>query len=340
MHVIRSTSYAFRYRLQRLLVLACLLGATASASASCPAAAPPDTSQGTFREVQVGTLGFDSHPTYGNKFAFVYLPSSTATGQPMPLFVVLHGTAGNPTLAIGQASIIRNLWAGAAEAGGFIVAAPVASGSLGSWVAPVNETDAPSDYDVLFALIHRLEREYAIDPTRIYLWGFSSGGHVTLDIALKRTHRQLSSAMFAGFGVSAGVSAGLACAGLNSAECARVVFATGTSKRPIDVHIGQLDPLWTRTLEDRARFVGNGWIEGVTFFWHPFAGGHEVPTAHALQIWNNLCGFANRGDEIPAALLIARPFRVDSQAHPSLKPAQRRALENAIPGLRAQDRKR
>ncbi len=295
---------------------------------------------GTFREVLISASGFNSHPTYGSKLAFVYVPSRQATDSPMPLFVVLHGTAGSPTLAIGQASIARNLWAGAAEAGGFIVAAPIASGSLGSWIAPVNETDAPSDYDVLFALIRQLERDYAIDPARIYLWGFSSGGHVTLDVALNRTHRQLNSAMFAGFGVSAGVSAGLACAGLNSAECASRVFAAGTSKRPIDVHIGQSDPLWSRTLEDRVRFVGNGWTEGMTFFWHPFVGGHEVPGAHTVQIWNNLCGFANRGNEIPGAVFATQPFRIESQAKPIIRRARRSTATDAIPGLRAQDRKR
>jgi hypothetical protein len=59
-----------------------------------------------------------------------------------------------------------------------------------------------------------------------------------------------------------------------------------------------------------------------------------------VQIWNNLCGFANRGNEIPAAIFATQPFRVDSQADKAPKPARRSKPEYAIPGLRAQDRKR
>jgi predicted esterase len=324
----------------RALGLGALLCLCPGTEAACPATAPGDTGIGTFRTLVIGAAGFESDPVYGSKNTFVYVPSTYQAAQGAPLFVLLHGTAGSPTLAIGQASIMRNVWAGAAEAGGFIIAAPVASGVQGGWIAPISETDTPSDYDVVLAVIRRLSRDYRIDASRIYLWGFSSGGHVTLDIALNRTHRQLNSELFAGFGAHAGVSAGLACSGLNAVECASMVFAPGTSKRPLDLHIGQTDPLWPRALEDRGRFTSNGWIEGVTFFWHPFAGGHEVPSAHPLQIWNNLCGFRNRIPEIPQAIAVPQPFRIDSQAIPGTRTASPNAQKIGVAGLRPQDGKR
>lgn len=322
------------------IALGALLWLCQGTEAACPATAPGATSGGTFRSLAIAAAGFESDPVYGNKNTFVYVPSTYQAAQGAPLFVLLHGTAGNPTLAIGQASIVRNIWASAAEAGGFIIAAPAASGVQGGWIAPVNETDTPSDYDVVLAVIRRLSRDYRVDTSRIYLWGFSSGGHVTVDVALNRTHRQLNSELFAGFGAHAGVSAGLACSGLNAAECAGMVFAPGTSKRPLDLHIGQTDPLWARAQEDRDRFTSNGWIEGVTFFWHPFAGGHEVPSAHPLQIWNNLCGFHNRIPTIPQVSAVLQPFRVDSQALPGARAVSGNAQEIGVAGLRPQDGKR
>ncbi len=316
-----------------------LLGSAEFAQAACPAA-PVTAITGSYRTLSVAIPGFENDPIYGDKAAFVYVPSSYQRTQPMPLFIVLHGTAGSPTAAIGQASIFRGLWAGVAEAGGFIVAAPAASGTVGGWIAPINETDTPSDYDVVWALIQRLTREYNVDPTRRYLWGFSSGGHVTLDIALASVHRQLNSEFFAGFGLSAGVSAGLACAGLNAALCDSEVFGKGTSKRPIDVRIGQSDPLWPRALEDRPRFLANGWLEGVTFFWHPFVGVHEVPGDQPLQIWNNLCSFRNRAVEVPVITAPTQPWRIDSQANPRSKPTAVSTPARANPGLRPRDRKR
>ena len=316
-----------------------LLGLAQLVHAVCPAAMP-SASVGAHRTLSFGISGFENDPIYGDKIAFVYVPSTYQPAQPMPLFIVLHGTAGNPTAAIGQASIFRGLWASVAEAGGFIVAAPVASGNVGGWIAPASATDTPSDYDVVFALIQRLTRDYNVDSSRRYLWGFSSGGHVTLDIALNRFHRHLNSELFAAFGVSAGVSAGLACAGLNAALCGSEVFAKGTSKRPIDVRIGQSDPLWPRALEDRPRFLGNGWLEGVTFFWHPFVGAHEVPSNQPLQIWNNLCSFRNRAAEVPVVFAPTQPWRIDSQPNPRPKPTAVDAPARANPGLRPQDRKR
>jgi poly(3-hydroxybutyrate) depolymerase len=309
-----------------------------AAMAACPAEPVLETS-GDFAGINLAVPGFENHSIYGSKSAFLYVPTSYRAGTPMPLFVLLHGTAGSRALAVGNASTFRNFWAGAAEAGGFIVAAPAASGSVGGWVAPVSPTDTPSDYDVIEALIERVERDYDIDPARRYLWGFSGGGHVAIDVLLNRFHRRVNGDRFAAFAVSAGVSAGLACSGL-SAELCGSVFAAGGSHRPIDVRIGLSDPLLPRAVEDRPRFLAHGWSEGLTFFWQPFAGAHTVLPEHPLQIWNNLCRFRNGDGKTPGGTALPPHHRADSRPTPT--PPMRPAGDTGtpLPGLRGRARKR
>lgn len=321
----------------------CLLLATIPSSADamqCPAEVGLGSINGSTRTWAIAVPGFENLPPWASRTVFVYVPSSYQTGNATPLVIALHGTAGSPTAAVVQAASVLERWKAAAEAGGFIVAAPVAGGSQGSWIAPINELDTPSDYDLLRVVTDRAEREFSVDTSRRYLWGFSSGGHVALDIALNRYHRSINADFFAGFSAHAGVSAGLACSGLTAAECNQRVFAAATGRRPIDIHIGTSDPLWSRAQEDRTRFLANQWLEGVTFFWQPFAGGHEVPSAQLIEVWNNLCPFRSQGAKSPITIGVANPIRVDAAAETSLpsRPATRQ--RNKVSGLRHQDTQR
>ncbi len=292
-----------------LWLLAAFAGA--SPAAVCPAATDSSTPIGSDRTLNLALPGYENHPVYGNKLVFLHIPASYQVGQQVPLVVILHGAAGNPTAAIGQANVLLGLWRPAANAGGFIVASLVGSGTSGSWIAPDSAEDLPTDYDMIDAAVRRIASEYSIDDSRRYLWGFSAGGHVTLDIALNERHPRIHSGYFAGFGVNAGVSAGLACSGAGSSGCLQI-FAGGPMKRPIDVHIGGSDSLIAFAVDDRARFQTLGWGPGVTFFWHEFAGGHYVLAEHPLQIWNNLCGFSTRAAGMPARVRIPAPGAAES----------------------------
>ncbi len=291
-----------------------LLGAFsgASSAAVCPASADPSLPIGMDRTLNLALPGRENDPVYGNKLVFLHVPASYQVAQRTPLVLILHGAAGNPTAAIGQANVLLSLWRRAAAEGGFIVAAVVASGPNGSWIAPGSATDTPTDYDVIDAAVRRVEAEYSIDEGRRYLWGFSAGGHVALDIALNEIHPRIHSGYFAGFGVNAGVSAGLACSGAGTSGCLQV-FSAGPMKRPIDVHIGGSDNLIAFAVDDRARFQSLGWSPGVTFFWHEFEGGHYVLAEHPIQVWNNLCGFSTRAPGMPARTRIDAPRVVDAQ---------------------------
>jgi len=312
-----------------------LLALGTDAVAECPVPAGATPLPGTDLAMSIALPGLQNDPVYGAKLVYIHVPAAYQVGRPIPLVVVLHGASGSQTGASGQASILRGLWRPASDAGGFIVASLIASGSNGGWIAPGDRDDAPTDYDLIEAVVTRLSQDYSIDATRRYLWGFSSGGHVTLDIALNEVHPRIHSGFFAGYGVSAGASRGLACAGLGTAECVRT-FSEAPIKRPIDVHIGNADNLIAQVLDDRSRFLGLGWRDGVTFFWQEFDGGHYVLNEHPLQTWNNLCGFSTRAPAMPRHEPTPAPFTVTGAAVTTIGSA----VPDRDPGLQPPDRKR
>ena len=309
--------------------------ASSALRANCPASIAATPPPGLDRTLTLTLNGLENHPVYGDKKAYIHVPASYQPGQAPPLVVLLHGAAGNPSAAAGQASVLRGVWRAASDAGGFLVISPVGSGASGSWIAPADRNDVPSDYDVIQAAIQRMSADYTIDPNRIYLWGFSAGGHVALDIALNEIHATVNSSVFAAFAVNAGVSRGLACAGASTTQCLQN-FSGGASKRPISVHIGNTDGLLAFAVDDRARFNSLGWQEGVTFFWHEFDGGHYVYNDQPLQIWNNLCRFSARAAGMPGSAAMPQPITVES----GTIGAGDRTSSMDDPGLRPQDRKR
>lgn len=308
--------------------LLCLLGeASALAASRCPidpGLPMAGITAGSDLAFAVAVPGFENDPVWGGRSVYAHLPGGLPAAETRPLLVALHGAAGSRAGALQQASLARSLWREAADRGGFFVLAPAASGSSGGWIAPVTPDDQPSDYDRILAAIGRMQRDYPIDPERIYLWGFSAGGHVAIDIALNRPHALLNSGLFAGFAVNAGVSAGLACSGLASAECSALVFADADSKRPISVHIGNSDPLLALAVDDRARWRSSGWQEGETFFWQVFLGGHTVLPEQPIAEWNQLCAFSTRpGTKLPQRapnIDIALPTRTGGARLPPAEP--------------------
>lgn len=242
----------------------------------------------------IAVPGAEGDPTYGNKTYYIHVPSNYQADKATPLVVVLHGAAGSQPLAHTQAQSMRSLWTAVSDANGFIVAAPVGSdGTNGSWLVPSYLGHFPTDYDVILAVIADIQSRYNIERQRRYLWGFSAGGHVALDILLNHYSATLDGDYFAGFGVNAGVSAGLACQGLSEFAC-NTLFSTLDPKTPVDMHHGTSDGTVNIAFAeaDRTRFNSNGWVEGETFFWQAFNGGHTVLAAHPAEHWNNLCTFA------------------------------------------------
>lgn len=102
---------------------------------------------------------------------FVYVPKSYDPGKPTPLLVVGHGGSAGRDLAFGARAArsgLRPFWLDAAEKNGFLIVAPL---SDRGWMQ--------IGTSLLFAGISRMQRDFHVDPDRIFLTGHSMGGHLT-----------------------------------------------------------------------------------------------------------------------------------------------------------------
>lgn len=100
----------------------------------------------------------------------LYVPKSYDARKPAPLVISLHGAALWPALQMKISG-----WNRLADANGFIVAYPSASGFPKIWhVDRVPGLDA--DVRFIADLIDALKSQYNIDPERIYANGMSNGG--------------------------------------------------------------------------------------------------------------------------------------------------------------------
>lgn len=247
-------------------------------------------------ERTIAVPGFESNPAYAQRRYFWFVPDAALSG-PLPLVVALHGTAGSPANAVNEARIVRDLWADAARRHGFAVLSPVAGGSRGSWVAPVAAGDAPTDYDVIAAAIADLESRFDIERARRYLWGFSAGGHVALDLVVNPLHDGFGRRQFAAVGVNAGVLAGLACSGQDELAC-RAALGEAFPRLPVQVLVGDSDSLGVYAAADAPRFLGAGWVGGRNYAAETFVGGHWVGYDHPERHWDWFCRFGRVLDPI------------------------------------------
>lgn len=120
-------------------------------------------------------------PSTGNEY-FVYVPSRNIPGEPCPLVILCHGT--NPwDSALRQ---IRD-WVGLAEDKNFIVAAPKLKGTRGD-LPPSPEVQIRrqrEDERTILATVRHVSGANHIDPTRVFLTGWSAGGYAVLHTGLR-----------------------------------------------------------------------------------------------------------------------------------------------------------
>ena len=180
---------------------------------------------------------------------------------------------------------MRTLWTPVADANGFILVVPVATGGGGGWIAPPPN---PSDYSIFAAAIADVEAAYNIDRSRRIGWGFSAGGHVMHDIMFNDFGAPVSIDTFAGYSVSAGALEGFACT--NPTTCNTMV-ATASRRIPIDIHVGNADSLLSFATSDRNIFIDNGWVLSQDLWFTTFSGGHTYASSHLAEAWSHLCPF-------------------------------------------------
>ncbi len=122
----------------------------------------------------------------------VYKPSSATTSQAPPLMIVLHGGLGNGA-AMERTSGMDNV----ADKEGFIVVYPNGTGpryamrrqvknrrtwNAGSCCGPAVRFNV-DDVAFISNLIDKMQREYGIDPRRVYVAGFSNGAMLAYRLA-------------------------------------------------------------------------------------------------------------------------------------------------------------
>ena len=118
----------------------------------------------------------------------VHVPPSYDAKTPVPLVVALHG-AGMTPLLMAYLTGFNTL----ANREGFIVVYPRGTGK--KWSSGTNLPDFPGynqpvdDVGLIGRIIDEMERDYRIDPRRIYVTGASNGGMLTHMVACRFTRR-------------------------------------------------------------------------------------------------------------------------------------------------------
>ncbi len=136
-------------------------------------------------QVQTGArvLTFYSEIDNSDQPYALYLPKGFTPSKQYPLIVALHGAWSNHRVGLRRVFGVSN-WTDSAAGDfpalpevGFIVAAPLARGSMG--YLGIAERDV---YD----LLADVKRRFPIDEDRVYLTGESMGGSGTFQLALSR----------------------------------------------------------------------------------------------------------------------------------------------------------
>jgi polyhydroxybutyrate depolymerase len=116
----------------------------------------------------------------------VHVPPGYNGKKKMPLVVMLHGGGGNYKLAVKMSRLSEK-----ADREGFIVAYPNGVGRFGAFIRAWNGGDCcgypmahhVDDVAFLSSLIDVVENEFSIEPSKVYLAGFSNGAMLAYEAA-------------------------------------------------------------------------------------------------------------------------------------------------------------
>lgn len=228
-------------------------------------------------------------PGVGTRSYHLHVPPGYTGSEAWPLLVALHGSAGSAAAAPAYAAQVRTDWSGLADTGHFVLLVPIATGSQGGWVVDPDAAFPNGDVATILAAIDDVEADYDIERARVHLWGYSAGGHLAHWLALRETDT------LAAYAVSAGALQPFTCTDAGPPTCASVLAGT-LRKIPLDIHIGNTDPLYTYVtydvIHDRPRFEAGGWVRNRNLYVTVFSGGHIYTVPQLGEIWGHLCPFA------------------------------------------------
>jgi poly(3-hydroxybutyrate) depolymerase len=115
---------------------------------------------------------------------FLYEPADRTASEKLPLIVMLHGSGGDAKMLVDH-------WRQTASSERIVVMGPQSLSGRG-WDLGV---DSP---DFFQALVEIGVAEYGADPRRVYLFGFSAGGHHAMSLAVLESEYFAAAAVYAG----------------------------------------------------------------------------------------------------------------------------------------------
>ncbi len=132
-------------------------------------------------------------PVNGTIREFItHVPPDYQPGVQMPLVINLHGRGGS----MYEQEMISHMNTKADEEG-FIVVSPQALGQPSTWW-PAPGPKGQEDLEFFEELISTLKSQHSIDPTRIYVTGFSNGGAMANRLACTMSEKIAAIASVAG----------------------------------------------------------------------------------------------------------------------------------------------
>lgn len=153
-----------------------------------PANGPPRFPMTIEPDPRVKQESYNFAPTGEAMKYTLYVSSKVKPDVPAPLIVALHGMGGDSNF------ILRGKLVDLAEAGGYIVVAPMGYNTVGWYGSPVIVMDGGSPKPANLAGLSELDvmtvmeiarSKYNIDPNRTYLMGHSMGGAGTIYLGQK-----------------------------------------------------------------------------------------------------------------------------------------------------------
>jgi poly(hydroxyalkanoate) depolymerase family esterase len=152
----------------------------------------------------------------------VYRPETAAADAEMPLVLALHGCTQDPFM-LEAASGLKSL----ADTEQFMLIYPQQNANASphrcwNWYEPRNQSRETGEASMLAGIVRQVSENYAVDDSRIYVTGLSSGGAMTSILA----------SCFPDLFAAAAVHSGMAYKSANSAAQALIAPISGNQTPP------------------------------------------------------------------------------------------------------------